>query len=66
MKVTRTFLLERKAASSGGDRYKEKVEPSEEPIMGSTYVNQSISRGGKRDRAPAPALQITIETGECA
>jgi len=59
--LTHTFLLEREARKSGGDRYKEIVPTGDPTMMGSTYINQHISRpNGARD--PLPRVDITIET----
>jgi len=61
MKLTRKFTLERPARKAGGDRYQEDVpqEGDREPMMGTTYVNQSMSRTGG---IPASTLWITIST----
>jgi len=59
MKLTRKFTLERPARKAGGDRYQEEVAPGEDPMMGTTYVNQSISRNVG---IPASTLWITIST----
>lgn len=61
MHISRNFTLERPARRSGGDRYEEQVPVGEEPIMGMTYVNQSISR---ISGSPVNELTITITTKE--
>lgn len=58
MKQTRKFNLEQPARKAGGDRYEEELT-KEGPMMGVTYVNQSMSRSGG---IPAPTLWITIST----
>ena len=65
MKLTRKFTLERPARKAGGDRYQEEVPTDKEnktfgePMMGTTYVNQSTSRFSG---IPANTLWITIST----
>ena len=64
MKLTRKFTLERPARKAGGDRYQEEGAQglpagNSEQMMGTTYVNQSMSRSGG---IPAPTLWITIST----
>ena len=61
MKLTRKFNLERPARRAGGDKYAEEVpqEGDREPMMGTTYVNQSMSRSAG---IPATNLWITIST----
>jgi len=59
MKLTRKFTLERPARKAGGDRYQEETMQGVEPMMGTTYVNQSTSRSGG---IPANVLYITIST----
>ena len=59
----RIFKLDQPARKSGGDRYEEITQPSEQPMMGRTYVNQSVSRPAGRTQ-PVPTLTITIETPE--
>lgn len=59
MQLTRKFKLERPARKSGGDRYAELVPPNEPQMMGSTYVDQSLSRESGN---PAEFLTITIST----
>ena len=59
MKLTRKFTLERPARKAGGDRYQEDLVQGEEPIMSTTYVNQSMSRSVG---IPYNTLWITIST----
>lgn len=60
MKLTRKFTLERPARKAGGDRYEEQIEHGgDQPMMGTTYVNQSMSRPVG---VPATNLWITIST----
>jgi len=60
MKETRKFTLERPARKAGGDRYQEEEVPATvQQIMGTTYVNQSVSRSAG---VPATTLWITIST----
>ena len=61
----RIFKLDQPARKSGGDRYEEITQPGEQPMMGRTYVNQSVSRPGGRAQ-PVPAIAITIETSDGA
>ena len=66
MKLTRKFTLERPARKAGGDRYEEQIEHGgdhpmlgDPPMMGTTYVLQSMSRSAG---IPANTLWITIST----
>jgi len=59
--ISHTFLIEKEARKSGGDRYKEVVPTGEPTMMGSTYVNQAVSRPNGQ---PVTKLEITIETEE--
>ena len=59
MKLSAKFTLERPARKTGGDRYQEEVSQDVEPMMGTTYVNQCMSRPGG---IPVNTLWITIST----
>lgn len=61
-KLTRKFTLERPARKAGGDRYQEEqgeTPATDQQMMGTTYVNQSMSRSAG---VPANNLWITIST----
>jgi hypothetical protein len=61
MKLKRTFTLEKAASRSGGDRYLEQVPPGDLPMMGSTYLNQWVTRS---TGLPEPELIIEVSVKE--
>jgi len=61
-RTQRIFKLDQPARNKGGDRYEEITQPGEQPMMGRTYVNQSVSR--PLGKTPVQTLTITIETPE--
>jgi len=61
MKLKRTFTLEKAAGRSGGDRYLEVVPAGEYPMMGSTYLNQWVTRS---TGTPEPELVIEVSVKE--
>jgi len=59
MNQTRKFEVERLARKSGGDRYQEVVPTGEQPMIGTLYVNQSVTRTAGM---ALQTLYVTIST----
>ena len=61
MRVSRTFILERPARKSGGDRYMQAPEEGAQSISQQIYIDQQTSRNAGK---PRQVLKITVESIE--
>ena len=59
MKHSCKFKLERPARKSGGDRYTEENQEGVQPVIGTLYVNQHVTRSAG---IPASQLFVTVST----